>query len=222
MPTLKQDAQQQSQKAQKRSKRNVILVIIVIILLVILLLLLKSCSWKVSIPNKSWTTQITAKSNIKTPDYSIKDFMAEIITDKWEAEWWNYYYVDSIENGAEVKQWPTTDTENAMTANYTIKNLSQNNIDFLSISSAKVIVNDNEEYEWTVFITNIWQLDADGYEARSLKSIPLKPGEETKIWMVANIPNSLARSNDKLGLQFTIKGDLYTVDLREEMEVFDG
>ena len=222
MPTLKQDAQQQSQKAQKKTKRNVIMVIIIIILLVILLLLLKSCSKNPEIVNKPWMTQITAKSNIETPDYAIRDFWAEVTTDKWEAAWWYYYYVDSIENWAEVKQWSTTDTENAMSASYMIKNLSQNDIDFLPVSSAKVIVNDSEEYDWTVFITNIGQLDADWYEARSLKSIPLKPGEETKIWMVANIPNSLARSNDKLGLQFTIKGDLYIVDLRKEMEVFDG
>ena len=210
---------QENKKEQKKTKRNVIISIIIIILLIILLLLLKSCWWTTN--NNSGVVTITTKSNIKTPDYSIKDFWAEVTTDKWEAEWWKYYYVESIENWAERKDWITTESENAMSANYTIKNLSKSEIDFLIDSSAKVIVNDSVEYEWTVFITNIGQLDSEWYEAKSLKSKPLQPGEETRIWMVANIPNQLARSEDKLELQFKIHWDTYVVDLRKEMDVFD-
>ena len=218
----KKDSSNPTSKEQKRWKWSLIAIIVIIILLLLLLLLLKNCGWKqINLPDNWWTTKVTSKSFIKQPKYSIKDFYAEIITDLWEEAWWKYYYVETAEDWAEVKYWITTEEENAITAKYTIKNLSFEDIDFLPLLSAKVVVNDEKEYQWTTFVTNIWQLDAKWYEVRSLESIPLKPWEESYIWMVVDVPRELARSDDKLELQFTIDGDVYYVDLRDEMEIID-
>lgn len=116
--------------------------------------------------------KITLENNCE-----IELYYSEILSDQSVAEGWWYYYTDTLDNPAAKLEWePHDGMHTTVIVLFNITNLRSEPVVLKDIPEGYIEFGDLT-FEGTVFQRNPEQVDPDGYEIRSLKGVPVNPGE---------------------------------------------
>lgn len=167
---------------------------------------------------------------VEIPDaYKLSNMYAEILSDRGMDMGWNYYYVDSADNGAQSLVWEPADGDfTGLLLMLDCTNLSDSPCRFGEMAKMRFVFDegDNEKViKAETFQVNPGQTDSDGYDLLSsteYKEIP--SGETTKVRFIASIDKSVhdALVEEEIPvpawayIDFS-NGDSFCVDMKADM-----
>lgn len=163
----------------------------------------------------SVSSVITDKKN-----YKIENLFCETLSEQAVTDGWRYYYVDTAENGATIKDWISPEGCVAVELSITMTNLSKEATVFSDRMSCKLIYNNSQEIAASVMQENPDQRAENGNKCRSTVIAPLDNGESAKCWFMIDIPKEMRDSSLPLEAVITVDNNTYTVNLRENMKIF--
>lgn len=204
----------------KAKRRSLIIKKLAIPIAVVILAIAVIISAIVSLSSKK-TDAITASSVItEKKNYSMEKLFCETLSDKAVEDGWKYYYIETADNGATLKDWISPEGEVAVELSVNITNLSKEAVDFSSKASCKLVYSDGTETATAVMQENPEQKAENGEKCRSTVILPINPEQTAKLWFMADIPTEIRDSDLPLKAIITIDKNTYTVDLRENMKIF--
>lgn len=168
----------------------------------------------------------------KEDDYRIKGTIVELMTDRAVDRGWEYYYIDSLEDGAEIVTWYPKDgyfTSVAMV--FECENLNEKPVIFGDTVKAKIVFDEggkNKVFEGVSFQSNPGQIDSWGYE--NTRNSQFKDVNKDEMSLVSFIIDVDKEFHDAM-VEEEIKeptwvyvefenGDRYCLNLRTEAIIF--
>ena len=160
-------------------------------------------------------------------DYTISSIDIDIITTDDMNNGWYYYFTDSIDEVAEVKQWEVpNDMYTTIGLIFDLTNLSDNSDTSFTDRFNGCIIYNNIEYPLTALQQNKNQIGENGYEIYNIHGDILNENDTVVMTLRANIDKNLydswsdIDSIEPIIAEFTFgDGVVITVDVRKELEV---
>ena len=187
--------------------------VIIVVFIVIACILVASLSPKKT--EISVSSVITEKKN-----YKIENLFCETLSEQAVTDGWRYYYVDTADSGATIKDWISPEGCVAVELSIDVTNLSKEATTFSDRMGCKLVYNNSQEMTASVMQENPNQIAENGNKCRSTVSVPINNGESAKCWFMIDIPKEMRDSSLPLEAVITVDNNTYTVNLRENMKIF--
>lgn len=199
----------------KWSYREIISVLVaVIVIITAMILAFSSFEFK---KNKTITSSsiITHKR-----DYQMENLLCETLSGSAVKDGWKYYYVETTDSGAALKDWVPAKNNTALELGLEFTNLSKEETKFAERVSCKLIYDENKEINAVVMQENPGQKAKNGEKCRSTAAVAIKPKEKTRLWFMADIPEAVRDSDGPFTAVITVDDEEYSINLRENMNIF--